>query len=53
MSQENPDENLDEINMEDESIEQLFNEAFNSIKEARRITDRLHETVVSPPIPTY
>ena len=45
---ENPDEILDEIDMEDESIEQLFNEAFSNIKEAKKIADRLHETGVSP-----
>ena len=53
MSWENPNEILDEIDMEDESIEQLFNEAFSSIEEARKNTDRLHETGLSPPIPTY
>lgn len=51
MSLENPDE-ID-IDMEDESIKQLFSEAFNSIEEAKKITDRLHETGVSPSIPTY
>ena len=39
-------EKLDQIDLEDESIEQLFNEAFSSIEEARKITDRLHETGV-------
>ena len=53
MSRENPDEILDEIDMEDESTEQLFNEAFSSKEEARKITDWLHEPGVSPPIPTY
>ena len=48
MSGENPDETLDEIDMEDESIEQQFNEAFSNMEEAKKIAYRLHETGVSP-----
>ena len=44
---------LSGVDLEDESIEDLFNEAFSSVEEARKIADKLYEAGVSPSVPTW